>query len=77
LILFEYIENNIVELISSDVLLYENGKNPFEERIIIINHIISNAKEFIKIDNNIIISAKEIEKSGIKKMNALLLLYFI
>jgi predicted nucleic acid-binding protein len=71
LILFEFIENNIADLVSSDILLYENDRNPFEERRIFVNFVISNVKEFIKIDKNILTSAKEIENNGIKKMDAL------
>lgn len=60
LILFECIEKEIIQLISSDVLLYKNSRNPFEERKIFVSSVISKAKKFVEINTDILKKAKDI-----------------
>ena len=40
LVIFMFIENQIVDIVSSDVLLFENTKNPYNERKIIVNSVL-------------------------------------
>ncbi|RZD19118.1 MAG: PIN domain-containing protein [Candidatus Acididesulfobacter diazotrophicus] len=71
LILFEFIEKEIIQLISSDVLLYENSRNPFEERKIFVSSVISKAKKFVEINTDILKKAKDIENTGIKGLDSI------
>lgn len=71
LLIFTLIEKNYFDLVSSEVLIYENDKNPYEERKLFVSSIIKNAKQFQKLDEKILERAKEIEKLGIRGLDAL------
>ncbi len=71
LLIFSLIEKDYFELISSEVLTYENDRNPYEERKLFVSSIIKNAKQFQKLDEKILERAKEIEKLGIRGLDAL------
>ncbi len=60
-----------IELISSDVLLYEMRRNPKIMRRKFGLDVLSNATEFINLDEIIEKQAKQFEKTGIKPLDAL------
>lgn len=69
LLIFILIEKNYFDLVSSEILIYENDKNPYEERKLFVSSIIKNAKQFQKLDEKILERAKEIEKLGIRGLD--------
>ena len=60
-----------IELVSSDVLLYEVKRNPKIMRREFGLDVLSNATEFINLDAVIEQQAKQFEKTGIKPLDAL------
>jgi len=71
LVIFMFIENQIVDIVSSDVLLFENTKNSYNERKIFVNSVLQKAKVFQTINDKILKRAQEIEKYGIKGLDSL------
>ena len=71
LIVFMLIESRNIEIVSSDVLLFENDKNPHIERRIFVSSILKNASETQPIDDKILIRAQEIQELNIKGLDAL------
>lgn len=71
LIIFMLIEHRSVELVSSDVLLFENYKNPYEDRNIFVKLVLQKAETIQSINDRILARAQEIEKYGIKGLDAL------
>jgi predicted nucleic acid-binding protein len=71
LLIFMLIEKGYLELASSEILIYENENNPYEERKIFINSLIREAKLFQELDEEILKRAQEIEKLSIKGLDAL------
>jgi len=71
LIVFMLIESRNIEILSSDVLLFENDKNPHIERRIFVSSILKNASETQPIDDKILIRAQEIQELNIKGLDAL------
>jgi predicted nucleic acid-binding protein len=60
-----------IELISSDVLLYEVERNPKIMRREFGLDVLSNANEFVNLDETVEQQAKLFEKAGIKPLDAL------
>ena len=71
LIIFMLIENQIADIVSSDVLLFENAQNPYNERKIFVNSVLKKAKAFQTINDEILRRAQEIEKYGISGIDSL------
>ena len=69
--ILEQIEKGIYHLIISDILIYENNKNPDFERKRRISSYFKLANEFIKIDENDCISAKFLKELGFDDIDAL------
>ena len=60
-----------MDIVSSDVLLFENTKNSYNERKIFVNSVLQKAKVFQTINDKILKRAQEIEKYGIKGLDSL------
>lgn len=71
LLLFMLIDYQSVEIVSSDALLFENDKNPYEERRTFVSFVLRKASWFQSIDKDILIRSQEIEKCNIKGLDAL------
>jgi len=71
LLIFMLIDKGYLELVSSEVLIYENENNPYEERKLFVNSLIRKAKLFQELDEEILERAKEMETLGIKGLDAL------
>jgi predicted nucleic acid-binding protein len=65
------IKDNKLDLIYSYVCFYENNINPFENKKLSIFEFSKNAKYNVIENNSIILKANEIEKKGIKPLDAL------
>lgn len=70
-VIFNYIDNKIIDIVSSEVLDFESDKNPFNERRLFVDSLLSRAKYFQSVDNVILNRAKEIELTGIKAIDSL------
>ncbi|MEI6209518.1 MAG: PIN domain-containing protein [Desulfuromonadales bacterium] len=57
------IENKAFSLVSSEVLLYENSRNPFEERRIFVSSVLARAKVVQTINPTLLSRAQRIESS--------------
>ncbi len=71
IIIFELIEVGYVKIVSSEVLKFENSRNPYVERRIFVDSVLSKAIEYQKIIEDVLNRAKEIEKLSIKSLDAL------
>jgi len=71
LIVFVLIESQNIEMVSSDVLLFENDKNLYNDRQTFVNLLLRKANEIQPINDKILIRAQEIEKHHIKGVDAL------
>jgi predicted nucleic acid-binding protein len=71
LIIFMLIDSGAIKFVSSDVLLFENSNNPYEERQAFVNLCLQKAKHIQSINEAILSRAKEIEKSQIGGLDAL------
>lgn len=71
LLLFTLIDPQTIEIVSSDVLLFENDKNPYEERRTFVNLILQKSNYSQSINESILARSKEIEKWNIKGFDAL------
>lgn len=65
------IEAGIVDIATSDVLGFENAKNPYNERKIFVNWILQQARFCQTINDNILERSMEIEKNSIEGLDAL------
>jgi predicted nucleic acid-binding protein len=57
------IESKMFSLVSSEVLLFENSRNPFEERRIFVSSVLSYAKVIQTINPTLLHRAQQIESS--------------
>ena len=64
-------ESGLIELISSEVLLFEINRNPNLTRREFGLEVLSNAKSFILLNEEIELRARELNKAGIKPLDAL------
>jgi len=71
LVIFSLIEKQIVDIVSSDILLFENSKNPYNERNIFVGSVLKMAKSFQALNTKILKRAQELETDGIKGLDAL------
>lgn len=71
LIVFMFIESQNIEMVSSDVLLFENDKNPYDDRKTFVNSILKKSNETQLINDIILIRSQEIEELNIKGLDAL------
>lgn len=71
LLLFMLIDCQNVEIVSSDVLLFENATNPYEERSVFVSFVLQKADCTQSVDAEILSRSQEIEKCGLKGMDAL------
>ena len=69
--LFELIEQQKPDLVNSEVLLYELGNTPDNERIDFGKKVLSLCGETVPLTDRIIEKAQEFEKAGIKPVDAL------
>lgn len=67
----EEIEGGSYELVVSEALMYENSKNPDEERRLRIASYFNLAKEFIKVDSSDVQRAEFLKTIGFKDLDAL------
>lgn len=57
------IERKVIALVSSEVLRYENSRNPFEERRIFVTSVLAHAKVVQTINPTLLKRAQQIESS--------------
>lgn len=71
LVVFRMIETGAVKLLSSEVLRYENARNPHPERAVFVEVVLSSAVSFQSLDEQIRERAKAIQLMGIQTLDAL------
>jgi len=72
LLVFMLIENRLVEIVSSEALVFENHQNPHQDRQEFVNLVLHRATLFQPLDETILRKAQEIEQHfHIKGMDAL------
>lgn len=69
-IIFEKIQRGLIELVWSFMLEFENELNPFVERKSEISLLSGLAGHIVGPDQDILVKAEEVEKSGIKGKDA-------
>jgi len=69
--LFELFEQQKLELVNSEVLIYELNKTPDKERVYFGKKVLSLCKEIIPLTDAIIEKAIEFEEAGIKPLDSL------
>ena len=66
------VENKSFSLVSSEVLLFENSRNPFEERCVFVSSVLAQAKIVQTINPALLNRARQIESvDGISGLDAL------
>jgi len=71
LLIYGLIEKNIILIVSSDVLEYENYRNPYSERQTFVNALLQKAHVSQTLNDSLIKRAQNLEKLGIQGMDAL------
>ena len=71
LLVFGLIEKRIISIVSSDVLVYENSRNPYAERQIFVTSVLRKAGVIQTLNDRLAKRAQEIEVLGIKSLDAL------
>jgi len=71
LLVFGLIEKKIISLVSSEVLVYENSRNPYAERRIFVASVLQKARVIQTLSDTLTTRALEIEAQGIKGLDAL------
>ena len=71
LVIFSFIEKRVVNLVSSEALIFENSRNPYDERRIFVTAVLKKAGIVQIINERILNRAREIEPIGIKGIDAL------
>ncbi|PIQ95023.1 MAG: DNA-binding protein [Nitrospirae bacterium CG_4_10_14_0_8_um_filter_41_23] len=71
LIVFMLIDSKAIKFVSSDVLLFENSMNPYEERRLFVDLCIQKASHIQPVNEGILARAQEIEALAIKGVDAL------
>jgi predicted nucleic acid-binding protein len=71
LIIFSLLEASMIEIITSEVLSFENEKNPFSERHVFVEEVLARAVSKRRLDGNILERARAIEEQGVKGIDAL------
>ncbi|MEM9214420.1 MAG: PIN domain-containing protein [Cyanobacteria bacterium P01_F01_bin.150] len=70
-LIFQMIEDGLVELVRSFVLAYENSRNPYPNKQRAMSRLLQAAQVNQKIDESIRQRAKQLEHNGVKAMDAL------
>ena len=70
-LILQMVESGAVELVSSTVVEYENSRNPFPLRRGWVNRCLKFAGQAQKVDESIRERAQELEKEGLKAIDAL------
>jgi len=71
LLVFGLIEKRIISIVSSDVLAYENIRNPYAERKIFVTSVLRKARMIQTLNDSLAKRAQVIEVMGIKGLDAL------
>jgi len=71
LLVFGLIEKRIISIVSSDVLAYENIRNPYAERKIFVTSVLRKARVIQTLNDSLAKRAQVIEVMGIKGLDAL------
>lgn len=71
IVLIEMIENGTIQIVSSDVLLFEIKNIPDQERIDFGLNFLSLGSTSLSLTNDVISKAKDYEKLGVKSIDAL------
>lgn len=71
LMLLSFCEQGKAILVVSDIIVFETNNNPNPQRQAFVNEIIKEATEYIDLSEEIEQRAKDIERSGIKAIDAL------
>ena len=71
LIVFMLIDSGEMQFVTSDVLLFENSNNPYEERREFVSLCVQKANEILALDEGILSRAEELESQGLKGLDAL------
>jgi predicted nucleic acid-binding protein len=71
LLVFGLIEKRIISIVSSDVLVYENSRNPYSERQIFVTSVLRKARVIQTLNDSLAKRAREIEVMGIRGLDAL------
>ena len=71
LLVFSLIEKQIISIVSSDVLIYENSQNPYAERQLFVTSVLHKARVIQRLNDRLAKRAQEIEALGIKGLDAL------
>lgn len=71
LVVFALIERRIISILSSEVLTYENFRNPYPERQQFVSAILQKARVIQTLNAGLAVKAKKIEDMGIKGIDAL------
>ena len=74
LIVYLLMESENLKIVSSDVLFFENDKNPYIERRSFVNSILKKSTETQLIDDKILVRAQEIQDSTLKELMPCILL---
>ena len=70
-VILQMVEAGEIELVSSSVLEYENSRNPFRARQQWVTHCLRLAGPYQRVHTGIRERAKELEKKGLKALDAL------
>ncbi|MGK7919447.1 MAG: PIN domain-containing protein [Trichodesmium sp.] len=71
-LIFLLIENQTVEIVSSEALVAETNNNPYNERKVFVESVLQEAKSFQNLNQNLLTRAEEIEENmGIKGIDSL------
>jgi predicted nucleic acid-binding protein len=71
LVVFGLIEKRIISIVSSEVLVYENSRNPFAERQVFVTSVLKKARVIQVLNDSLAKRALEIETLGVKGLDAL------
>jgi len=71
LIVFMLIDSGEMQFVTSDVLLFENSNNPYEERREFVSLCVQKAIEILSVDEGILSRAEELEAQNVKGLDAL------
>ena len=71
ILVFGLIEKRIISIVSSEVLIYENSRNPYAERQIFVTSVLRKARVIQTLNDRLARRAQEIEALGIKGLDAL------
>lgn len=71
-LIFLLVENEVLEIISSDALVFETQRNPYSDRQTFVELVLQKAKYFQPINQEVLEKAQQIEASNrIKGIDAL------